>query len=415
MISFITMQIGIPSSISRLDVRQGIKDVSPNMSITPFKINTNNNSGISTRISTQKVGYKAIFTSGGTSSKAYLLDDYTKLDIATQLPLTISQTVWCCAISEKFYAIGGTTPFLMVFNASNNEYVSSVSTAGLGVVTSMRFSPDESKLVITHETAPHIRVYNTLDWSHVNPSLSAPAGIYKRSCAWSDDGQYVSAYGTQPPYITIYNPDLSQRFVAESSANYVCYDGCTVKPHPLKTGTFIYMAGAGSTANRYPFFDYNINGVINEIIPSNWRIYTWGFGVCKTLGLIYLNHQGLPVTNNKNASIFDLNTYQRIGDSNVLEVFYTPYSTTELHSVERDLHKVSGTVRDISNAPASRLITAHNRETGEPVARTTSDAITGNYLLILPDGKEVDIQFHTADGELLNDLFYARVIPEPMT
>ncbi|MEJ1938433.1 carboxypeptidase-like regulatory domain-containing protein, partial [Nostoc sp. NIES-2111] len=77
-------------------------------------------------------------------------------------------------------------------------------------------------------------------------------------------------------------------------------------------------------------------------------------------------------------------------------------------------YKITGTVRDISNNPVARVVRAHRRSDGELVAQTTSDASTGNYDLRVPDIGPYDVQFMTAAGELLNDLFYAQTEPQPV-
>jgi hypothetical protein len=82
--------------------------------------------------------------------------------------------------------------------------------------------------------------------------------------------------------------------------------------------------------------------------------------------------------------------------------------------VQYGLYKITGTVRDKNNAPAARTIIAFDRETNTPMAKTTSDATTGDYRLILPDAGPYDVQFMALDGENLNDLFFARTIPEPI-
>lgn len=79
------------------------------------------------------------------------------------------------------------------------------------------------------------------------------------------------------------------------------------------------------------------------------------------------------------------------------------------------LYQITGTVRDINNAPAARDVYAYRRADNLLMAKTTSDAVTGDYVLKLPDEGPYDIQFRTATGESLNDLFYARAVPAQMT
>ena len=69
-----------------------------------------------------------------------------------------------------------------------------------------------------------------------------------------------------------------------------------------------------------------------------------------------------------------------------------------------------GPVRDIDGNPAERRVRAYNRVTKQLAGETKSDPITGDYELALygQSDTEYDIQFLANDGELLNDLFFAR-------
>lgn len=75
-------------------------------------------------------------------------------------------------------------------------------------------------------------------------------------------------------------------------------------------------------------------------------------------------------------------------------------------------YKITGTVRNVSNVPVERKVRAYRRSDGELVAETMSNASTGNYTLKVYDPGPFDVQFLTADGELLNDLFYAKSEPQ---
>ena len=75
--------------------------------------------------------------------------------------------------------------------------------------------------------------------------------------------------------------------------------------------------------------------------------------------------------------------------------------------------KITGTVRDVDNNPAIRKIVARHREHGYTSAVTHSDA-AGNYSMIVQNTEPHDVQFMAAPGEQLNDLFFARVEPEPV-
>ena len=71
---------------------------------------------------------------------------------------------------------------------------------------------------------------------------------------------------------------------------------------------------------------------------------------------------------------------------------------------------IRGSVRDVDNNPAARTVRIYERSTGELCATTTSDPVTGDYSAKVYEGDvDYDAHFLTAPGELLNDLFFARV------
>ena len=71
---------------------------------------------------------------------------------------------------------------------------------------------------------------------------------------------------------------------------------------------------------------------------------------------------------------------------------------------------IRGSVRDVDNNPAARTVRIYERSTGEICSTTTSDPVTGDYSAKVYEGDvDYDAHFLTATGELLNDLFFARV------
>ena len=71
---------------------------------------------------------------------------------------------------------------------------------------------------------------------------------------------------------------------------------------------------------------------------------------------------------------------------------------------------IRGSVRDVDNNPAARTVRIYERSTGELCATTTSNPVTGDYSANVYEGDvDYDAQFLAAPGELLNDLFFARV------
>ena len=80
-----------------------------------------------------------------------------------------------------------------------------------------------------------------------------------------------------------------------------------------------------------------------------------------------------------------------------------------------DAYRIRGAVRDKDGNLVSRTVRAHRRSDGALVAQTVSDAMTGEYeLLVYPDNpaEAYDVQFLADPGEPLNDLIYARTTAE---
>jgi hypothetical protein len=88
---------------------------------------------------------------------------------------------------------------------------------------------------------------------------------------------------------------------------------------------------------------------------------------------------------------------------------YTPpsgFSSWEISA------RVSGVITDADGNPAARIVRAYRRDTGALIVSTTSDAVTGEYELILPDTNEIQrIVLDDDAAPLYNDLI-DRVIPQ---
>ena len=419
MLKLLSISSSSTAKLMRFDLKQGFPQATldADTAVAHLNFSAANNTGYP-RLRHQKKGKRAIMVSGGSGSNFFLWNDFNNPAEIYIPPVSFSGMVFVAEINEMFYAVGGDSPFLYVFSAVDDTFIP-VDTTGLGRVVDLKFSDDNSKMVVVHNTAPNIRIYNTADWTFQEPAGSIPAGINRQAVSFSKDNTHIFTLGLSTPFISVFKADMSERTRVETSGTYNCYANAKAEYHPYKENTIMVANGSGSTTGRKSFYEYNIiSGVAADIFPPEHRVQCTAFSVCLTFGLIYCAHSAVTESDGTRTytSAIRLSDYTRIGNLTELEFVTSSVGTiTDFTVIETDLHKVSGTVRDINNDPAARLITAHNRDSGKAVARTTSDPVTGNYELILPNSKEVDIQFHTADGELLNDLFYARVIPEPMT
>jgi len=80
--------------------------------------------------------------------------------------------------------------------------------------------------------------------------------------------------------------------------------------------------------------------------------------------------------------------------------------------MQRDVGQITGTVRDVNNQPAARTVQAFSNVDGRLLGQTVSDAVTGDYQLVVPNKDELcDICFRALDSEDLNDLFFRKVKP----
>lgn len=414
MIKLFTLVSSGSSRVISADIRQGfsqpITDIEKNYpSVAAASGSTNTPHGRMLVIPNSR---KAIGSTGSGVSKPYMLSDINNTSTYYEPAVSFSGSVWAIAASAQHYAIAGDNPFLYVFESNTDAFIQVVTT-GLGRVLSAAFSSDGALLAVVHATAPYLRVYKTSDWTYTQPANNA-IGLNRTAVCFSKDSSLLLTVGTTGPYLSVMNVSTLELVRSETSASFYSYAHAQIKHHPLKSDTLIISVGAGSAPTRKALYDYNIlTGDSVDIIPLGNSFNVMSFDIAIMTGFIYVAHSAWDILGVRSfTSIFNLHTYERVGSIECIDLHYSTNQAINVVVVEDNVSSVSGTVRDIDNAPAMRTVTAHNRVTGNAVARTKSDALTGNYSLILPNTDEVDIQFHTEDGELLNDLFYARVIPE---
>jgi hypothetical protein len=324
----------------------------------------------------------------------------------------------CCAVGASLYAVGGASPFLYVFNRSTHALVT-VSTTGLGTLRSMAFSPDGTKLAITHDTAPYVRIYNTSTWTYVDAPAGGSTSTY--ACEFSGDSAYLLVQSAGSPYLAVHNPTTGARtFSYTSSSKYATTTNSakSIVRHPT-ANKFIFSFGTSPFIGE---FDPATNTITDyAAISSGGAIGSgWSLVVDPDLSedVVYLRH-GVGSTNpSRTMSRFKISTKapyatQPNAFRNLLWSNNSP-NPNNMVITHNTPYKITGTVRDISNNPVARVVRAHRRSDGELVAQTTSDATTGNYDLRVPDTGPFDVQFMAAAGELLNDLFFAQTEPQPV-
>jgi WD40 repeat protein len=324
----------------------------------------------------------------------------------------------CCAVGATFYAVGGNSPFLYVFNRNTHALVT-VATTGLGTLRSMAFSPDGTKLAITHDTTPFVRIYNTSTWAYVDAPAGGSTSTY--SCEFSGDSAYLLVQSAGSPYLAIHNPVTGARtfsYTANSKYSASTNSARTIVRHPT-ANRFIFSFGASPFIGE---FDPATNTITDYTAVTSGGVIGAGWSLVVDPDVsedaIYLRHGTGSTNPSRTMSKFKVST--RAPYANQPNVFrhllwaYNSANPCNMVITHNTPYKITGTVRDISNNPVARVVRAHRRSDGELAAQTTSDAATGNYDLRVPDIGPFDVQFMAAAGELLNDLFFAQTEPQPV-
>ena len=205
------------------------------------------------------------------------------------------------------------------------------------------------QIVVAGDAAPYL---TRASWSKQKQlAISSVLPSTGNGVSFSPDGSLCAVAHNNSPYLTVYNTSNWSKVAISSNPPSNGY-GVSFSPD----GSLCAVAHAGS-----PFLTvYN---------TSDWSKVEHPFAV-------------LPALSNLRAV-----------------AFHAPS-----HSVIR------GSVRDVDNNPAARTVRIYERSTGEICATTTSDPVTGDYSAKVYEGDvDYDAHFLTAPGELLNDLFFARV------
>lgn len=354
-------------------------------------------------------GTKLVAAIGGaaTSNQFWIWPDTNDKTNFVQPVATFGGQVQAVAASNSFCVIGGASPFLYVFDWATLSLVS-VSTTGLGAVSGLAFNADGSKLAVAHLASPYLRLYNTSDWTYVDAAVSAGAG--RANVAYSTDGTVIMTTGTSSPYVTTFDVTLATRIFQSTNSTYYGGLGSGIKANPLKPKAFVAWVGGQTSTSYTKLYEFDAAAnTFTAIIPTSAAVsvYAAEFDV--------QNNKMYTISTSYNGSIlnsFNATTYALDASPPNQMNLLTQGSNCVMTKIKRDVGKISGTVRDVSNNPVARDVIAYDRGTRRAVGKVTSDGTTGNYTMNLPTQNVVDVQFKIASGELLNDLFYARAQPD---
>lgn len=402
-----------------LEVRQGLDPLLVSSDLISYPGSIGSSGAFAALAPDLKAGVVTFNSSTSGSNFRYYPDMNTMANPVTPAA-GFAATTTVCAISNDYYAIGGTSsPYLYVFKRSDHSLVT-VATTGLGTIYALDFSPDGAKLAVTHGTSPYIRVYNTSTWAYTD-AVTVPSGGGNYGLVFTSDSTRFVVMCASSPYISIYNATTMVRSYGYTASSKYTPTTNYIRPlarHPT-TANSILMAFSTSpfiaefNADTQVFTDFTALTTGGVIGPG----YSLTVDPDPMEDAVYLRHNTGSTSPSRTLSKFRISTRAPFpaqspvfrnamwGSTGALTPFVITYDTP---------YKITGTVRDISNNPVARVVRAHRRDTGELAAQTTSSASTGNYDLRVPDIGPYDVQFMTAAGELLNDLFYAQTEPQPV-
>lgn len=243
---------------------------------------------------------------------------------------------------------------LLVYRTSDWSAVT-VPGAGVGATYDMAFSPDGAYIAVVHTTTPLLTVFRTSDWSKVTLT-SGIGGHWSYAVAFSPDSALLAVSHNAAPYVTLYKTsDWTKATTPAGVTSAVATNGGRMR---FLTSRLLLASHTAISGRHMTCYDVVSGAAMHEYSD----LYHHN-GVCRDIAV----YTAPPLT-------------------------------------------VRGSVRDVDNLPAARAVRVFERSTGDLCAATVSDGITGDYAANVFEGDvDYDVQFMTAAGEPLNDLFFARV------
>lgn len=393
-------------SVTTFRLRDGLLPIEDGAAIDGFTVS----SAVRGNYSVSPDGQKVVVTNGGSGGTnfQYSVTPPTEASAFADGKVTaasFSGSISTTDASDSHFAVGGSSPFLYVFNWNGD--LQSLDTSGIGTVRVVKFSPGGDYLAVHHTSSPYVRIYDTADWSYVNAAagLSVPSGV-GNDLFFVGDGRLVVG-ATSSPYLFTLNMETGERLSSHTSNTLVNSVSGIIK-HPDQNA-IIWVGSSGSSSNKHiGMMDLDTYQLSNPFEDIGAAIYTAVFdGVNRELIFIHNEAHG------RNASIIQIDNPTTIISAGVdINSQLSGTIQANLVLMERDTGRISGTVRDIDNNPAERQVVALNRDGLYVAASCMSEPLTGNYELIVENTSLHDVQFRAEEGELLNDLFFARVEPE---
>ena len=343
----------------------------------------------------------------------------------TNATAAFSGNVLDCFAGNDYYGyVGKSSSFINAFRWSDHSLIT-LNKTGLGAVQRCSLHPNGYSLAVVHTTTPYLRVYDLRDGTYISP-VTAPAGTGILTCSWTGNGNWLIVQNETAPYVTKYDPTLANRTTIINNTSGYQNNGSFIDgvqnavgpysmPHPTKPDCAI-MAMANSGQSNYRGL-LEVNGTTNTttdifILDTANNLGVLGYACDAVENTLYIQ------VNNGTTKCFqalDLTTYaaKATHDTPMSLVRGQTDESRPTVIVSKNYGQITGTVRDVNNNPVARQVRVFRRSDGLLVGQTTSNATTGDYSVLTPDAasEAYDVQFYTLNGELLNDLVYARVTP----
>lgn len=347
-----------------------------------------------------------VLATGSANDWAYFTDPSDLNSYTTMSSPSFAGIVYCCAVSQTHFAIGGNAPALYVFDRATRT-LQSLSTAGITQVGNLSFSPDGSRLAVHHSTSPYLRIYKTSDWTYVDAVAAGAQGAVTGShLAFNADGSKVISSSGSSPYLSVHDAVTGARLMNQTSTTY---NSRRIKPHNTDPNTaFIGRASNAPTC----LAEVNLTTGALTDFTGLASVTCSGLEVDFDERVAYAVHN---TTNGRNLTVYSLDTRAVLSSQpDAIRQVMTDGALRAMVLLDSAKHTITGAVRDINNLPVLREILAFERSTGILRARTFSNATTGSYVLRLPNAGPYDVQFKIQDGDQLEDLFFARSEPQPV-